>query len=102
MHFYDVYVSYDNDKNIDIEFDRRKVRKLPSVINPNIAHGPGGIHGKILKNCAVGLVFPLSFLTFRIIVGTFPKSGSLLLLSQSFIRVARFMLRIIDQFHLHA
>ncbi|MCP4490451.1 MAG: reverse transcriptase family protein, partial [Gammaproteobacteria bacterium] len=31
-------------------------------INSNKAHGPDGIHGKLLKNCAVGLAYPLSLL----------------------------------------
>ena len=57
---YDVDISYDNDSNFDIAFDHRKVRKLLSDINSNKAHGPDGIHGKILKNCAVGLAFPLT------------------------------------------
>ena len=57
---YDVDVSYVNDTDYDIEFDHRIVRKLLSDINSNKAQGPDGIHGKILKNCAVGLAFPLT------------------------------------------
>ena len=31
-----------------------------SQVNSNKAQGPDGIHGRILKNCAVGLALPLS------------------------------------------
>ena len=57
---YDIDISYLNDSNFDIDFDHRTVRKLLSNINSNKAQGPDGIHGKILKNCAVGLAFPLT------------------------------------------
>ena len=57
---YDIDISYVNDSNFDIDFDHRAVRKLLSNINSNKAQGPDGIHGKILKNCAVGLAFPLT------------------------------------------
>ena len=57
---YDMDISYDNDTDFDIHFDHRTVRKLLSNINSNKAQGPDGIHGKILKNCAVGLAFPLT------------------------------------------
>ena len=57
---YDVDISYSNDSDFDIEFDHRAVRKLLSDINSNKAQGPDGIHGKILKHCAVGLAYPLS------------------------------------------
>ena len=58
--FYDIDIAYDGDPIYDIEFDHRSVRKLLSNINSNKAQGPDGIHGKILKNCAVGLAFPLT------------------------------------------
>ena len=57
---YGIDISYSNDSNYDIDFDHRAVRKLLSNINSNKAQGPDGIHGKILKNCAVGLAFPLT------------------------------------------
>ena len=57
---YNIDISYSNDSDFDIDFDHRAVRKLLSNINSNKAQGPDGIHGKILKNCAVGLAFPLT------------------------------------------
>jgi len=57
---YNVDISYENDSDYYIDFDHRKVRKLLSNINSNKAQGPDGIHGKILKNCSLGLAYPLS------------------------------------------
>ena len=57
---YNVDISYNEDSNFDIDFDHRAVRRLLTNINSNKAQGPDGIHGKILKNCAVGLAFPLT------------------------------------------
>ena len=58
---YDIdYGDYSSDSRFDINFDYRHVRKLLLNINSNKAQGPDGIHGKILKNCALGLAFPLS------------------------------------------
>ena len=34
--------------------------KLLNKINANKSPGPDGIHGKILKNCAISLAYPLS------------------------------------------
>ena len=59
---YNIHIEYSNDSEFDIDFDHRRVRKLLSRINTNKAQGPDGIHGMILKRCAVGLAYPLSFL----------------------------------------
>ena len=59
---YDPDIDYSNDSNFDIDFDHRIVRKHLREVNSNKAQGPDGIHGKILKNCAVGLAYPLSLL----------------------------------------
>ena len=47
-------------------------------VNPNKAAGPDGIHGKILKNCAVSLAYPLSVI-FRVSYnsGMIPKDWKL-------------------------
>ena len=59
---YDIDIDYSNDPHFDIDFDHRRVRKLLSKINTNKAQGPDGIHGMILKRCAVGLAYPLSLI----------------------------------------
>ena len=59
---YDISVDYSADSAFDIVFDHIKIRKLLANINSNKAHGPDGIHGKLLKNCAVGLAYPISLL----------------------------------------
>jgi hypothetical protein len=56
---YDIDIDYLNDSHFDIEFDHRRIGKLLSRINSNKVYGPDNIHGKLLKNCAVGLVYPL-------------------------------------------
>ena len=59
---YDINIDWSNDGLFDINFDHIKIRHLLSAINSNKACGPDGIHGKILKHCAVSLAFPLSML----------------------------------------
>ena len=59
---YDIPIDFSNDSQFEINFCHRHIRKLLSNINSNKACGPDGIHGKILKNCAVGLAYPLSLL----------------------------------------
>ena len=59
---YDIDIDYSHDSSFDIDFDFRKVRKLLKGVNPNKAAGPDDIHGKILKNCAVSLAYPLSLI----------------------------------------
>ena len=61
---YDIDIDYQNDCQFDIVFDFRKIRSLLKAVNPNKAAGPDGIHGTVLKNCAVSLAYPLS-LIFR-------------------------------------
>ena len=59
---YDITIDYSEDSRFDVDFDHTNIRKLLAKINTNKAHGPDGIHGKLLKNCAVGLAYPLSLL----------------------------------------
>ena len=66
---YDIDIDYSSDDNYNIEFCHRKIRKFLAKINSNKACGPDAIHGKILKNCAVSLAYPLSLL-FRISYNT--------------------------------
>ena len=66
---YNIDIDWSNDNNFEISFCHRKIRKLLLGINSNKAFGPDGIHGKILKNCAVSLAYPLSLL-FKISYNT--------------------------------
>ena len=66
---YDITIDFRNDSRFDIDFNHIKIRKLLAKINSNKAQGPDGIHGKLLKNCAVGLAYPLS-LIFKITYNT--------------------------------
>ena len=66
---YGVDVDWSNDFSFEIDFCHRNIRKLLSNINSNKACGPDGIHGKILKYCAVSLAYPLS-LMFKISYNT--------------------------------
>jgi endonuclease/exonuclease/phosphatase family metal-dependent hydrolase len=59
---YNINVDYSNDNDFDVSFCHRRIRRLLSNVNSNKANGPDGIHGKILKFCAVGLSYPLSLL----------------------------------------
>ena len=59
---YDISIGFSNDHEFDIDFAHPRIRKLLAKINSDKAHGPDGIHSKILKNCAVSLAYPLSIL----------------------------------------
>ena len=75
---YKLNIDWSNDSSFNIDFCHRKIRKLLLKINPNKACGPDGIHGKILKNCAVSLAYPLS-LMFKLSYnsGSLPKDWKL-------------------------
>jgi endonuclease/exonuclease/phosphatase family metal-dependent hydrolase len=59
---YNVDIDFSDDCRFDIDFNPTRVQNLLEKINSNKAHGPDGIHGKLLKKCAVGLAYPLSLL----------------------------------------
>ena len=70
-YFYEQF-SQESDYGIDIDFrddcfsslvfSREDVLLILKKLNPNKAPGPDGIHGKVLKNCAHSLAYPLSVL----------------------------------------
>ena len=59
---YDIDIEWKSDAEFDLNFCPENIKHLLRNINSNKACGPDGIHGKILKNCAGGLAFPLSLL----------------------------------------
>ncbi|HBI40457.1 MAG TPA: hypothetical protein DDY16_05865 [Tenacibaculum sp.] len=71
---YDVDLDWTSDHLFDIDFSPTRICNLLATINSNKACGPDGIHGKILKNCASSLAFPLSTLfTLSYNSGSLPK-----------------------------
>ena len=59
---YNISIDFTNDSDFDIDFSHTNIRKLLSNINSNKACGPDNIHGKVLKNCAASLSYPLSLI----------------------------------------
>ena len=61
-----------------MDFNFLKVSKFLKEVKPNKAAGPDGVHGKILKNCAVSIAYPLSII-FRVSYnsGMIPKEWKL-------------------------
>ena len=59
---YNIDIDFRNDNENDIEFTPSRIRKILKDINVHKACGPDGIHGKVLKNCRLGLAYPLSLL----------------------------------------
>ncbi len=57
---YDIDIDFSNDQDFNINFDFREIRTLLKNINANKAAGPDGIHGRILKQCAASIAYPLS------------------------------------------
>ena len=58
---YNIPINFKNDSN-NFEISHTEVRSLLKNLNPNKAQGPDGIHGLILKNCAVSIAYPLSLI----------------------------------------
>ncbi|MCP4461126.1 MAG: hypothetical protein GY816_24360, partial [Cytophagales bacterium] len=59
---YDIDINYYDDQFSDLRFDGHDVFLILKAINTSKAAGPDGIHGKVLKNCAGSLAYPLSIL----------------------------------------
>ena len=59
---YDIPINFHDDHGVDLSFSHRDVRNLLLKLDTNKAQGPDGIHGKVLKNCAVSLAYPLSLI----------------------------------------
>ena len=57
---YDIDIDFRDD--IEVNISQKSVFLLLKNINSSKAKGPDGIHGKILKNCATSLAYPLSLI----------------------------------------
>ena len=58
---YNIDIDYGtNSRPLDVDFSTDSIRTYLLDINPNKAQGPDLIHGKILKECANSLAYPLS------------------------------------------
>ena len=57
---YDINIDYTNDHLYRINFEPDIIKTHLMNINPNKAQGPDLIHGRILKECASTLAYPLS------------------------------------------
>ena len=57
---YNVIIDDLNDPLYDIDFTVSEVSVFLRNINANKAQGPDGVHGRILKNCAATLSYPLA------------------------------------------
>ena len=98
---YNINIGWSNDQVFDIDLDQNKVRKLLLNINSNKASGPDGIHGKILKNCANTLAYPLSLL-LKICTthAAYQRNGRLLMSCLSTKKEARTISKITAIYHL--
>ena len=59
---YNIDLDYSNDPLHDFYIDFRSVRKILSSLNQNKSQGPDGISGKVLKNCASSIAYPITLL----------------------------------------
>ena len=59
---YDIPINFHDDHGAHLSYSHRDVRNLLLKLDSNKAQGPDGIHGKVLKNCAVSIAYPLSLI----------------------------------------
>ena len=59
---YDIPINFRNDSGHDFSISHADVRNLLKNVNSNKAQGPDGIHGMIIKKCALSIAYPLSLI----------------------------------------
>ena len=71
---YDIPIDPDDGYDDSINFSPEVVCRFLKQVKPQKAAGPDGIHGMVLKNCAIGLAVPLSKLFYMSYnTGTIPE-----------------------------
>ena len=75
---YNIDMDMSNHHFLDLKFYSADVFTILKSINSNKAPGPDGIHGKILKNCARSLAYPLTILfNLSFVTGLIPPDWKL-------------------------
>ena len=59
---YNIPINFENDTDVGISITHQEIRKLLKSLDSNKAQDPDGFHGKILKNCAFSISYPLSLI----------------------------------------
>ncbi|KAL5268986.1 hypothetical protein ACHWQZ_G002719 [Mnemiopsis leidyi] len=75
---YNIDIDFVNNDFLDLQFHSEDIFKILKMMNANKAAGPDGIHGKVLKNCARSLAYPLSILfNLSFVTGCIPQDWKL-------------------------
>ena len=59
---YNIPINFSNESVNKCFISHQIIRKILLKVNSNKAQGPDGIHGQILKNCAISIAYPLSLI----------------------------------------